>query len=125
MPAESIQIEGPFDVAIARNRLRRKVAEQGWMPTFRARAAAALTAMAELILFSQACGSIDMSIVDREGKTGVELAGGVSWPDSRYVWLDEARSRLARVTDELEIVDTPDGPRIVARVWLYQDEGRR
>jgi hypothetical protein len=122
MASESIRIEGPFDVAIARNRLRRKVADQGWVPTFRARAAAALTAMAELILFSQTIGTIDMEIISRDDKIGVELGGSVSWPDSRYVWLDEARSRLARVTDELEISDSSDGPRIIVRIWLYHDE---
>jgi hypothetical protein len=123
MASETIRIEGPFDVAIARNRLRRKIADQGWVPTFRARAAAALTAMAELILFSQTVGTVDMDIIGRDNKTGVELSGSVSWPDSRYIWLDEARSRLARVTDELEIADTPDGPRIIVRIWVYNETG--
>jgi hypothetical protein len=123
MASETIRIEGPFDVAIARNRLRRKIADQGWVPTFRARAAAALTAMAELILFSQTVGTVEMDIIGRDNKTGVELGGSVSWPDSRYIWLDEARSRLARVTDELEIADTPDGPRIIVRIWVYNETG--
>ena len=49
-----IPVQGTFDVALARNMLRKQVAERGWVPSFRARAAAALTALTEIVLLTGA-----------------------------------------------------------------------
>jgi hypothetical protein len=122
MDARAMRIQSAFDLAIARNTLRRKIAERDWKPLFRARAAAALTAMADLILVAQTEGVIKMDIVEKNGRNGIRLGCDFVWPDSRYIWLDEARSRLSRVTDEMEIQDTPNGPRITAQVWVASAE---
>lgn len=118
MQHEAIRIDGDFDVAIARNLLRRKAAEQNWRPIFRARAAAALTAMANLMLCEKTEGALDIALVERGERSGVELQGLFCWPDNRYIWLDEMRNRLAPVVDEMEIRDTPTGPCITVWIWL-------
>ncbi|MBN1285154.1 MAG: hypothetical protein JXB47_07140 [Anaerolineae bacterium] len=120
MTSDTIQINDDFDVSLARNVLRRKVAEQNLKPTFRARAAATLTAMGRLLLAAETQGSIHIAMADRSGMPGIKLECRFAWPDNRYLWLDEARTRLSRVSDELEISDTEEGPCITVWVWLVE-----
>ncbi len=118
---EQFRIHGTFDIAIARNNLRRQAAERGWKPFFRARVGAALTAMARLLLTVQNEGIIQMDIIERDNQPGMVLRCAFEWPDSRYSWLDEARIRMERVVDEIEVEDTDQGPAITVRVWVTQD----
>lgn len=120
MAGESIQISDNFDVSLARNVLRRKVAEQNLKPTFRARAAAALTAMGQLLISANTQGRISIEVTEQNTTPGIKLSCHFAWPDNRYLWLDEARTRLSRVSDELEISDTAEGPCIVLWVWLSE-----
>ncbi len=122
MTTETLEIRNDFDLAIARSALRRKAAERRWHPRFRARATAALGAMANLILAAQSQGAIDIGILEYDSKAGVEFTSSFRWPDNRYVWLVEVRGSLVRVADEMEIRDTTEGPHITIRVWLLQGE---
>ncbi len=118
MMSQVIQIQDQFDVAIARSVVRRKAAERDWMPLFRARAAAALTAMASLLLAQQMTGSLDIDVIDQAGRAGMALQCSFPWTDNRYTWLDEVRSRLGKVADELEIHDDGQGLVVTVRLWL-------
>lgn len=120
--AVNIPIQGSFDVAIARNMLRRKIAEQGWLPAFRARAVAALTVMTETILLSHTSAVILLTIYDQAQKPGIELSCDMRAETLKPVWLDQARRQLPRVTDEMEIVGHDQMPRIIARVWVESEE---
>jgi hypothetical protein len=118
MSQVSISIQGTFDVAKARNILRKEIAKQGWLPAFSARSAAALTEMTGLILLSRTSGVLDIQVVKQPGLSGIELGFNVHWWNDKEVWLDQARGRLRNMTDELEIHDNGHCPRIVARLWL-------
>lgn len=68
-----IPIRSAFDISSARNLLRQRISKKNWLPPFRARAATSLTLMAELILRSEKRGTLDVSVVTRNGAHGVEL----------------------------------------------------
>jgi len=120
-----IPVQGTFDVALARNMLRKKVAERGWVPSFRARAAAALTALTEIVLLSQTPAVLNINIVDHgEPEIGIQLVCDVHWRAAKDVWLEQARLRLTRATDDLQIVDDSEATHIIASIWLSEDELR-
>jgi hypothetical protein len=115
-------IEDNLDVPIARSVLRRTITQKRWKPTFVARAAAVLTAMAEILLFSEEGGVLEADFIDDPVAPGIVFACSLSWIDGKQVWVDQARSRLARVSDDLEIVKQGDHPRIYARLWLSKGD---
>jgi hypothetical protein len=118
-----IPVQGTFDVALARNMLRKKVAERGWLPSFRARAAAALTALTELVLLSQTPAVLNINMVEPGGpNVGIELVCEIHWRTAKEVWLEQARVRLTRAADEMEIDDDGTSTNIIARIWLSEDE---
>ncbi len=120
-----IPVQGTFDVALARNMLRKQVAERGWMPSFRARAAAALTALTEIVLLSQTPAVLNINVVEQDpNAVGIQLVCDIHWRAAKDVWLEQARLRLTRATDELDIVDAPDCTHITASIWLSQEELR-
>jgi hypothetical protein len=120
-----IPVQGTFDVALARNMLRKQVAERGWMPSFRARAAAALTALTEIVLLSQTPAVLNIDVVDQGAPAvGIQLVCDIHWRAAKEVWLEQARLRLSRATDELQIRDEPDCTHITASIWLSQEELR-
>ncbi len=119
-----IPVQGTFDVALARNMLRKQVAERGWVPSFRARAAAALTALTEIVLLSQTPAVLNIEVMDQGQPIGIQLVCDIHWRAAKEVWQEQARLRLSRATDELQVVDEPDCTHIVASIWLSQDERR-
>ena len=91
-----IPVQGTFDVALARNMLRKKVAERGWLPSYRARAAAALTALTELILLSQTPAVLNINMVEQpQPHMGIELVCDIHWRAAKDVWLEQAEVRLS------------------------------
>jgi hypothetical protein len=118
-----IPVQGTFDVALARNMLRKKVAERGWLPSYRARAAAALTALTELILLSQTPAVLNINMIEQpQPHMGIELVCDIHWRAAKDVWLEQAEVRLSRAADEMEIVDDGGSTHIIARIWLSEDE---
>jgi hypothetical protein len=118
-----IPVQGTFDVALARNMLRKKVAERGWLPSFRARAAAALTTLTELVLLSQTPAVLNLNMVDPGGpNVGIELICEIHWHASREEWLEQARTKLTRAANEMEIKEQGAATLIIARIWLSEDE---
>jgi hypothetical protein len=118
-----IPVQGTFDVALARNMLRKKIAERGWLPSYRARAAAALTALTELVLLSQTPAVLNINMVEQGNpNVGIELVCDIHWRAAKDVWLEQARMRLTRAANEMEIDDSGTTTHIVARIWLSEDE---
>jgi len=122
MEGMRIPVQGTFDVALARNLLRKRVAEKGWQPAYRARASAALTALTELILLSQAPAVLDIDLVEERVKAGVRLVCEIHWRAAKGVLLEQARVQLSRAADELQIEDRPSMTRVVASVWIKEGE---
>ena len=67
---------------------------------------------------------LNINIVDETGVVGIELVCDVHWRAAKDVWTEQARLRLSRATDELQIRDDSDSTHIVASIWLTQDEMR-
>jgi hypothetical protein len=115
-----IQISGTFDIALARQHLRKLSEELNWSPTFRMRATAAFTALAEIAHFKdrqhQGPSVVYVHVVQQGSVYGVEFHA-----DSNLEMISReypvARWQLERVSDELEVEDGDATQHIVMRVW--------
>ena len=115
-----IQISGTFDIALARQHLRKLSEELNWSPTFRMRATAAFTALAEIAHFKdrqhQGPSVVYVQVIQQGGVHGVEFHA-----DSNLEMISReypvARWQLERVSDELEVEDGNSTQHIIMRVW--------
>ena len=120
MISTTIPIQGTFDIAKGRNSLRAHIAAQRWSPTFGARAAAALTALGELILFASRHNLVivRMTVVDTGDQAGIHFACNIQAPGDNLSAFQEAENRLGRATDSLELREVAQSIQISASVCL-------
>lgn len=118
-----LPITGTFDIAVARNKMR-KVAEQyNWPPAFRARASAALTVLAELVLFAHYPHAnsllLNINVLERGGQLGIEFVCDTSSSANGLFnsLSNPARSQLERASDELDFCTGNGTNQITVRVW--------
>lgn len=114
-------IQGTFDIAIARNTLRRKISGGNWTPTFNARAAAALTALGELILavhHSTNVVLVNLVILEDHHQQGVEFSCDVRLPE-HHGDLNEPCQRLERACDTLETEEVGGHLYVSVKVWMH------
>jgi hypothetical protein len=114
--ASNIPIHNISDITAARNLLRKKITGTKWSPTFRARAAIALTAIGEFILRSKRAGMLDVSVIMGQGTWGVELRCDLS--DSEGITAGEVRHQLMRITDDVQMQSDNGHLNIIARMWI-------
>jgi hypothetical protein len=115
-----IQISGTFDIALARQHLRKLSEELRWSPTFRMRATAAFTALAEIAHFKdrqhQGPSVVYIQVLEENQVQGVEFH-----VDTNLEMISReypvARWQLERVSDELEVDEGKSMQHIVMRVW--------
>lgn len=112
-----VLICGTFDAALARNELRKIIAEKGWQPSYRAKVTAALTALTEIIVLSQTPGTLNINVIDRGNSSGIELICDVKWMAAKQAWVDQVQKWLERAADDIAIEDRVEGTRIKATVW--------
>jgi len=113
----SISIRKPIDITVARNFLRKQITGAAWTPNARARAAAALTVFAELILNANTAGTLSTSVIKHAGGSGIKLRCSVRAPENCQTLMAEARNRLTLVTDELTTAMQGDYMIIDAMIW--------
>jgi hypothetical protein len=118
----TIPIQGTFDIARGRRTLREKVLAMGWKPSFNARAAAALTALGELILLSSAGKTVPVTLrmLEDADDPGILLSCQVNPTDVIADTLDQATERLDQASDDLQIEETSRGFRIAVQVRCYE-----
>lgn len=118
----TIPIQGTFDIALGRKTLREKVLAQGWKPAFNARAAAALTALGELILLASAGKTVPVTLrmLEEANDPGILLSCQVNPMDVIPDSLDQATERLNQASDDLQIEETTRGFRIAVQVRCYE-----
>ena len=120
MISTTIPIQGTFDIAKGRNSLRAHIAAQCWSPTFGARAAAALTALGELILFTSHHNLVivRMTVVDQGDKVGIHFACNIQSPGENLSAFGEVEDRLDRATDTLELRPLAQSIQVSASICL-------
>ena len=111
-----VPISSTFDISSARNLLRQRIAKKNWLPPFRARATTSLTLMAELILLSQKPGTLDVSILAREGEQGVELKCDLV--DDGHILRTHEYHDLEGLVDSVKAYDRDGHIHLVAQLWL-------
>lgn len=123
----TIPIQGTFDIAKGRNSLRAHIAAQHWSLTFGARAAAALTALGELILSvnQQNLVIVRINVIQQEDAGGIEFLCQFRVADEDRSRYQEIVQRLLRATDKLEVREVAQMIQIVAAVWLNEVEVNR
>jgi hypothetical protein len=118
----TLPIQGTFDIAMARNVLRRTAQSYNWPPQFRARASAALSALAELGLFAQtsqaSCFYLNVDVLNKSGNEGVEFSCEVKSSGQYNNYVNYARLQLERASDEIEVKQASGIEQIKVRVWL-------
>lgn len=116
-----IPIRSAIDITTARNVLRRRISTSGYTPTFRARAAATLTALAEFVIASKKPGMLDMISINRANRKGFEFHSRVNLASCDFEPQYEHLTReTTGIADEIELVKGTDHFQIVARVWLAE-----
>jgi hypothetical protein len=122
MPSTTLTINDAYDITVARNMLRKTADAYRWPPLFRARASAALTALAELVLFAQPQNSeglrIDVDVTQNDTGVGIAFHCNALVPENAYMQHGLARFQLERATDELHINTVRDTQEITARLWI-------
>jgi hypothetical protein len=119
MISTTIPIQGTFDIAKGRNSLRAHIAAQHWSPTFGARAAAALTALGELILQANKHNLVivRMNVFEEGNEIGVQFTCTIQIPEGESAGLRQAEDRLSRAADQLEMQEIAHSVQITAGVW--------
>jgi hypothetical protein len=114
----TVAIEGTFDVAVARNRLR-QLADRFELPTvLRARAAAAITTACEAALFKaqthQSRIELAIHIIQDQARQGVKLEFHTPREDAAN---NQVNGQLERACDCLEIRRDGDQNLISMAIW--------
>jgi hypothetical protein len=118
--ATVVPIQGTFDIALARNTLRTKIAQQRWPMVFNARAATALTALGELILMvgkAQAV-PIHIEVLEEPKKYGIRLNCRFRLPDKKPIRWEEQKNKLEQAAADTEIQESQTEIEVTAYVWV-------
>lgn len=122
MTTTTLPIQGTFDIAMARNVLRRTGQSYKWPPQFAARASAALSALAELGLFAQtaqmSCFYLKFDVLNCAGGDGVEFSCEIKTHGQSNNYMNYARLQLERASDEIEVEQAAGLEKIKVRVWI-------
>jgi hypothetical protein len=116
---EQVSIGGTFDVALARQRLRKLADAHNWPNLLRVRATAALTALVEVLYFRrinpQDALHIIISVLPA-GKPGVEFHIEAPFTEicTRYA---VARWQIERACDELVVQSNSGLEHVTVKVW--------
>lgn len=118
--ATVVPIQGTFDIALARNTLRTKIAQQRWPMVFNARAATALTALGELILMvgkAQAV-PVHIEVLEQSKKYGIRLNCRFRLPDKKPIRWEEQKNKLEQAAADTEIQESQTEIEVTAYVWV-------
>jgi hypothetical protein len=115
-----IPIQGTFDIAQGRNTIRSKVTLWRWPISFNARAATAMTALGELILFGNVSTvtPVHITFINSETECGIELRCTIPKSVSEADRWDVKADNLVRATDDLDVQESGNQIEIRAWVWL-------
>jgi hypothetical protein len=111
-----LPIRTKVDLTVARNVLRRRISGERYTPTFRARAAAVLTAMSELIFATNMQGSLDIRLVSQPDKKGIKFITTFVGNDLQ-AHCDKCAEEIKGIADEVEWSLATAHKTVVANVW--------
>lgn len=117
----NLDITGTFEVAIARNRLRQAAASQQIPLMLQARAAAALTSIAELVLFRSESKNRQLKLVvfihAEKDAQGIEFQFFAPLRNDIMKHLSTAEWQLQQACDEFEMSVHGSFDHIIMRLW--------
>lgn len=99
----TLYLSSTWDIAKARNELRKVVLGQNYPPVVCARAVAAVAALGELILSSGMTATLDILIVSQHGQPIIELNCKIPHKGGERLSLETLKAQLARATDTVEM----------------------
>ena len=116
-----VDIKGTFDVAVARNQLR-KISENIQLPTIlRARSAAVISTVSELVLFKSTGDTpqlrLSISFIETNDKSGVEFECIAPFTNDIAKNFPVAEWQLERICDELDIKQHGSDDLLTIRLW--------
>jgi len=109
-------IHNETEISAARYFLRRRIGGNKWTPNSRARAVAAMTAIAELLLTVGTSGNLHVSISHNGDQDILKLSCSSKLPDDQHI-IESISSRLQQVSNALEFSVTGSHAQISAKIW--------
>lgn len=117
-----LHISGTFDVAVARNQLRKFAAKHKLPSLLRARAAAATTTIASVILFRSsdynASLELTVTLVEDDGIEGVKFEFNAALTDDINKRFVVSEWQLERACDEINISNHGDHDQVMMTIWM-------
>jgi hypothetical protein len=115
-----VTVQGTFDIALARNTLRTKIAQQRWPTIFNAHASTALTALGELIILADRTHPVPITIemLEQSDKGGIKLSSHFRIPDRRPVQWEDQKRNLEQAAADARIQESGNEIEITAYVWI-------
>ena len=130
MSSKKVIVEKELDITLARHEGKRLAQTMGFGPTAQARIATAISELASNLVFHAGSGTITLSIIEREGRPGLEVLCEDSGPGIEDVelamqdgystrgGLGGGLSGARRLMDEFEIRSQVGvGTIVIARMW--------
>lgn len=122
MVQQTINIGSTFDVARARNYMRKIADENAWSTVFRVRTAAVITTLAEMALFKGQARMqnlvLHFDVLEYNGHEGVEFYCDIPAVGRDENYFSISHSQLERTSDELMIEQQDGIDRIIVRLWV-------
>ena len=122
----TLDINGTFEVAIARNRLRQAAARYRLPLILQARAAATITSIAELVLFQTAANNRQLKLVafihHEIEKQGIEFQFFAALRSSINKHSPSAEWQLTQACDEFEISQHGSFDHLIMRLWAQRKQ---
>lgn len=112
----TFSIKSTWDIAKARNEVRKVLLGHNYPPVVSARAIAVVAALGELILSAGAMGSLELQIVLWHGQQSIELNCKIPRPHGEKLSLETTHSQLMRAANAVEIHEGAD--RVDITVYL-------
>jgi hypothetical protein len=117
----TLDIKGTFDIAIARNRLRQAATSQRLPLMLQARASAALTNAAELVLFQSDTKIRQLKLVvyihPKQDSQGIEFQFFAPFRSDIMKFLPSAEWQLQQACDEFEMSQHGSFDHVIMRLW--------
>lgn len=121
MVQQTINIGSTFDVARARNYMRKIADENSWNTVFRVRTAAIITTLAEMALFKGQARMqnlvLHFDVLEYNGHGGIEFCCDIPATGRNENYFSISHSQLERTSDELTINQQDGVDHIVVRLW--------
>lgn len=112
-----IWIRTSMDIPLARTLLRKRMRSTTWSPNFLASASAVITLFSEIAVSTNTVGNLSIINLRHGIQRGVELRCTMPYSDTLEALLEQAKSQLVDIVNEVTITNDGKNVRASALIW--------